>query len=53
MKKLIVMLLLAAVAVISARFSAFAGEDKSSSRVIAYYLHGTFRCPTCHKLEQY
>jgi len=27
--------------------------NKSTSRVIAYYLHGTFRCPTCHKLEQY
>lgn len=22
-------------------------------KVIAYYFHGTFRCPTCHKLEQY
>ena len=28
---------------------AFAGEDK----VIAYYFHGSFRCPTCHKLEEY
>lgn len=23
------------------------------SKVIAYYFHGSFRCPTCHKLEQY
>ncbi|MFH1776110.1 MAG: nitrophenyl compound nitroreductase subunit ArsF family protein [Candidatus Omnitrophota bacterium] len=27
----------------------FAAENK----VIAYYFHGSFRCPTCHKLEQY
>ena len=52
MKKLIV-IFLAVVAVTSASSSAFAGEDKSSGKVIAYYFHGTFRCPTCHKLEQY
>ena len=52
MKKIIV-ILLATVAVISISFSAYAGEDKSSGKVIAYYFHGTFRCPTCHKLEQY
>ena len=28
---------------------AFASEDK----VIVYYFHGSFRCPTCHKLEEY
>lgn len=27
----------------------FAAEDK----VIAYYFHGSFRCSTCHKLEEY
>ncbi|MFA5156625.1 MAG: nitrophenyl compound nitroreductase subunit ArsF family protein [Candidatus Omnitrophota bacterium] len=52
MKKPIVVLL-AVAAVISANFSAFAGEDISSGKVIAYYFHGTARCPTCHKLEQY
>jgi len=52
LKKLIV-ILLTAVAVISASFSAFATEDKSSGKVVAYYFHGTMRCPTCHKLEQY
>jgi len=52
LKKLIV-IFLAAVAVISASFSAFATEDKSSGKVIAYYFHGAMRCPTCHKLEQY
>jgi len=67
LKKLIV-ILLAAVAVISTNFSAFdaeggtpihpiesgvAGEHRSSGMVIAYYFHGIMRCPTCHKLEQY
>jgi hypothetical protein len=52
MKKLIV-IFLAAVAVISVSFSALASEDKPAVKVIAYYFHGTARCPTCHKLEQY
>ena len=24
-----------------------------NGKVIAYYFHGSFRCPTCHNLEQY
>ena len=24
-----------------------------ATKVLAYYLHGTFRCPTCMKLESY
>jgi len=28
-------------------------EQASIEKVIAYYFHGSFRCPTCHKLEQY
>lgn len=28
-------------------------KQAPSSKVIAYYFHGTFRCPTCYKLEQY
>ena len=52
MKKLL-FVILAAVAIISASFSVFAGEDISSGKVIAYYFHGQMRCPTCHKLEQY
>ena len=24
-----------------------------SHKIIAYYFHGTFRCPTCHKIELY
>lgn len=27
--------------------------DRQDAHVVAYYFHGTFRCPTCHKLEQY
>jgi hypothetical protein len=30
-----------------------AGEDAKGAHVVAYYFHGTMRCPTCHKLEQY
>jgi hypothetical protein len=32
---------------------AHAGEGTKSPHVVAYYFHGTFRCPTCRKLEQY
>lgn len=31
----------------------FSEQKDGSGKVIAYYFHGTFRCPTCHKLEQY
>jgi hypothetical protein len=30
-----------------------AAEDAKGARVVAYYFHGTMRCPTCHNLEQY
>ncbi|MBU4342574.1 MAG: hypothetical protein KKG21_01035 [Candidatus Omnitrophica bacterium] len=26
---------------------------QNSSQVVAYYFHATFRCPSCHKIEQY
>lgn len=52
MKKISV-IFLAVAAVISISFSAFAAEDKAPGKVVAYYFHGAFRCPTCHKLEQY
>jgi len=52
-----VFLLLAAVALASNLFlgssHAIAENASSSGAVTAYYFHGTFRCPTCHKLEQY
>ncbi|MDD5084441.1 MAG: nitrophenyl compound nitroreductase subunit ArsF family protein [Candidatus Omnitrophica bacterium] len=28
-------------------------SNKVNANVIVYYFHGNFRCPTCHKLEQY
>lgn len=28
-------------------------EQTLTPKVIAYYFHGSFRCPACHKLEQY
>jgi len=30
-----------------------AAQDTKSAHVVAYYFHGTMRCPTCYKLEQY
>jgi len=29
------------------------GQEAPKSKVVAYYFHGDFRCPTCYKLEQY
>ena len=56
MKRLF-LVLLAAVALSSSGIVlsplAQAVEDAKGAHVIAYYFHGTFRCPTCHKLEQY
>jgi len=28
-------------------------QEAPKSKVVAYYFHGDFRCPTCYKLEQY
>ncbi|MCK9432600.1 MAG: nitrophenyl compound nitroreductase subunit ArsF family protein [Candidatus Omnitrophica bacterium] len=50
MKRLF-LVILAAVAVISA--SAVFAADSSSAKTIAYYFHGSFRCPTCMKMEKY
>ena len=30
-----------------------AAADIKGAHAVAYYFHGTFRCRTCHKLEQY
>lgn len=32
---------------------ALAKDASADGTVTAYYFHGTFRCPTCHKLEEY
>ncbi len=31
----------------------FAASDEPAIKVVAYYFHSSFRCSTCHKLEQY
>lgn len=52
MKKYIVIFLVI-IAFISAA-SVFAAQDKpAASKVIVYYFHGTFRCPTCTAMEKY
>ncbi len=33
--------------------SIFCFSSSAAAEVVAYYFHGDFRCPTCHKLEQY
>jgi hypothetical protein len=47
-KKTILMLALVS-GMIGASALAFSGENK----VVVYYFHGTFRCLTCTKMEQY
>lgn len=58
MKKIFrAVLLLVAIALGSHLFSgashAIAEEASAEGVVTAYYFHGTFRCPTCRKLEEY
>lgn len=50
MKKL-GLVILVAVAVFNCAI-AFAA-DSSSTKVIAYYFHGSFRCPTCNNMEKF
>ena len=52
MRKLIV-IFLAAVAVISVSGLAFAADTKAQNKVVAYYLHGNFRCVNCINFEKY
>ncbi len=33
--------------------SAQAAEGAKGAHIVAYYFHGSFRCPTCRKLEEY
>lgn len=52
MKKLL-FVILAFFMVIGACSLAIAAEDRTASKVIAYYFHGTFRCFTCTNMEKY
>jgi hypothetical protein len=56
LKRLLLVLLTVAALSSSSIFlspAAQAAENAKGAHVIAYYFHGSFRCPTCHKLEQY
>lgn len=57
MKRIIITALLAATLVLGLSANAIAQDEASSSvpehQVIAYYFHGTARCPTCKKIEAY
>ena len=56
MKKLfLVLLAVTALSSGSIIFSSYAqaGEGAKGTHVVAYYFHGTMRCSTCYKLEQY
>jgi len=54
-KKLILFLLMFIAVGSGAALSpvARAAEGAKGAHIVAYYFHGSFRCPTCHKLEQY
>ncbi len=49
----VAVIILAVVAVISGNFGALAEEGSTPGKVMAYYFHGTFRCPTCNAMERY
>lgn len=54
MKKVILVLVVVAVSMgFTSIFNDVYSGQVPPSKVIAYYLHGSFRCPTCYKLEQY
>jgi hypothetical protein len=40
-------------AVLFSCISFLSHAEEPAGKVIAYYFHGSFRCPTCHKLEEY
>ncbi len=52
MRRILLVTLIVALAGVGVVFS-FAADKPTSGKVIAYYFHGNFRCPTCYKLETY
>ena len=52
MKKIILMLL-AIAAIAGASALVLAEEGSTSDKIMAYYFHGSFRCPTCTNMEKY
>ena len=53
MRKIFTLLFVLAVLLYSSYAFAQDVGNKPANRVIAYYFHGNFRCPTCHAMEQY
>ncbi|MFH0855517.1 MAG: nitrophenyl compound nitroreductase subunit ArsF family protein [Candidatus Omnitrophota bacterium] len=52
MKRALLILLVIMLVTVGAGYS-FAVDKAPGKKVIVYYFHGNFRCPACHKLEQY
>lgn len=52
MKKILFFVLLFTLLCAVKPFS-FAEENKTETKVIAYYFHGNFRCYTCNMMEKY
>ena len=52
MKKILLIILIIALVSVGVIYS-FAADKPTSGKVIVYYFHGHFRCPTCYKLETY
>jgi len=50
--KRLILIILIVLAVVSLNNPIFAKEDKGTSKVVAYYFHGTFRCYTCNMIER-
>jgi len=53
MRKIFTLLFVLAVLLYSSYAFAQDAGNKPANRVVAYYFHGNFRCPTCHAMEQY
>ncbi|MDD5691978.1 MAG: nitrophenyl compound nitroreductase subunit ArsF family protein [Candidatus Omnitrophica bacterium] len=53
MRKISILLFVSAIFICSSLAFAQDSGNNPATRVIAYYFHGSFRCATCHKLEQY
>jgi hypothetical protein len=52
LKRTLLVILVVTLVSLGVSFS-FAADKPTGGKVIAYYFHGNFRCPTCFKLEQY
>lgn len=53
MRKILILIFILSVFLCGSFAMAQDAGNKPVSHVIAYYFHGSFRCPTCYKLEQY